>query len=260
VTRFQHNDLIHLERILCATASVRRRLVVVDAVYSMEGHIAPLPELAALARCHGAFLLADEAHAFGVLGPRGRGATEHFHLGPDDVDLRIGTLSKAIPSVGGFVAADPAVIALLRYSSAARVFSAAMTPGDVGAALAAIGILQDEPDRVARLQRRATVFRSALAACGLDTMASEAAIVPVLIGERWATLTAASRLLERGVYANAIVAPGVPPGTERLRSFVTAGHAEADLVQAAHEIAAVVLPLLGRSRASARRRASAFRT
>ena len=242
--RFQHNDLDHLEGILRRTASVRRRLVAVDAVYSMEGRIAPLPELIELVHRHGAFLLADEAHAFGVLGPRGRGAVEHFGLHPAAVDLRIGTLSKAIPAVGGFVASDPSIVAMLRYTSAGRVFSAAMTPPDVAAALAAIDILDREPERVARLQRNAALFRTALVGTGLDTMGSEAAIVPVLVGDPEATLAAALALLARGVYVNAILPPGVPAGTERLRCFVTASHHEVDLKRAADTIAEIARPLI----------------
>jgi 8-amino-7-oxononanoate synthase len=244
IQRFLHNDLDHLERILRRTVSVRRRLVVVDAVYSMEGQIAPLPDLTDLVHRHGAFLLADEAHAFGVLGRRGRGAVEHFGLDPTAIDLRIGTLSKAIPAVGGFVASDPGIVAMLRYTSAGRVFSAAMTPPDVAAALAAIDILEKEPERVARLQRNAALFRAALAGAGLDTMGSEAAIVPVWMGDREATLAAALALLARGVYVNAILAPGVLAGTERLRCFVTAAHREADLKYAADAIAEVVRPLV----------------
>src|SRR5262249_46466916 len=155
IKRFAHNDLDHLDRILCRTGSVRRRLVAVDTVYSMEGCLAPLPELLALVHRHGTFLLADEAHALGVLGPGGRGAAEHFGLDPRSIDIRIGTLSKAIPAVGGFAAVDPTIAALLRYVSPGRVFSAAMTPPDVGAALAAIEILEQEPERVARVQHNA---------------------------------------------------------------------------------------------------------
>jgi len=244
IQRFQPNDLDHLERILRRTASVRRRLVAVDAVYSMEGRIAPLPDLADLVHRHGAFVLADEAHAFGVLGQRGRGAVEHFGLDSAAIDLRIGTLSKAIPAVGGFVASDPAIVAMLRYTSAARVFSAAMTPPDAAAALAAIDILDREPERVARLQRNAALFRTALVRAGFDTMGSEAAIVPVFVGDREATLAAALALLARGVYVNAILPPGVPGGTERLRCFITAAHREADLKQAADAIADILRPLI----------------
>jgi 8-amino-7-oxononanoate synthase len=240
IRRFAHNDLDHLGYILRRTGSARRRLVAVDTVYSMEGCLAPLPELLALVHRHGAFLLADEAHAFGVLGSTGRGAAEHFGLDPTSIDIRVATLSKAIPAVGGFAAVDPSIAALLRYVSPGRVFSAAMTPPDVGAALAGIEILEQEPERVGRLQRKAALFRSALTRRGLDTFRSETAIVPIRIGDRMRTLAAAAALLERGVYVNPIIPPGVPPGTERLRCFVTAGHREADLEYAAAAIGEVL--------------------
>jgi glycine C-acetyltransferase len=238
--RFAHNDLRHLEQILDRTSSVRRRLVVVETAYSMEGHLAPLPALVEIVRRHGAYLLADEAHAFGVLGSSGRGATEHFGIDPAAIDIRIGTLSKALSAVGGFAAVDASIAIVLRYASHASIHSAAMTPPDVGAALAAVDILEREPERVARLQHNAAFFREALARRGLDTFGSESAVIPVRVGERVRTLAAASALLERGVFVNAVIPPGVQPGTERLRCFVTVGHSESDLEYAAAAIGDVL--------------------
>jgi 8-amino-7-oxononanoate synthase len=202
----------------------------------MEGDLAPLPALVDLVHRHGAFLLTDDAHAFGLVGPTGRGAAEHFGIDPESIDIRIGSLSKAIPAVGGFAAVDASIAILLRYISQGRVFSAAMTPPDAGAALAAIRILEREPERVRLLQRNAAVFRSALARRDLDTFESETAIVPVKVGDRMRTLSAASALLDRGVYVNPIIAPGVRPGSERLRCLVTIGHSEDDLEYAAAAI------------------------
>ena len=165
---------------------------------------------------------------------------EHFGIDPRTIDIRIGTLSKALPSVGGFAAVHAHVGAILRYASHARVFSAAMTPPDAAAALAGLEILAREPERVARLQQNAALFRSRLAGHGLDSFGSETAVVPVRIADRLATLAIAHALLERGVYVNPILSPGVPVGSERLRCFVTAAHAEADLLQAADTIAEVV--------------------
>jgi glycine C-acetyltransferase len=240
VKRFAHNDLGHLDRLLRRTADVRRRLVAVDAVYSMEGHLAPIVELIDLVHRHGAFLLVDEAHSIGVMGRTGRGVCEHFDLDPRAIDIRIGTLSKAIPSVGGFAAVPTSVGAILRYSSHARVFSAAMTPADAAAALAGIEILDREPERVTRLQRNAALFRARLTGHQLNTFGSESAVVPVRVGDRPATLQAAHALLERDVYVNAILSPGVPFGSERLRCFVTSGHSPSDLLLAADTIADVV--------------------
>ena len=240
IRRFAHNDLDHLDHILRSTGSVSRRLVVVDSVYSMEGHLAPLPALVDLARRHGAFLLADEAHAFGLVGPTGRGAAEHFAIDPGSIDIRIGSLSKAIPAIGGFAAVDASIAILLRYVSQGRAFSAAMTPPDAGAALEAVRILEKEPERVRLLQRNASVFRSELTRSDLDTFGSETAIVPVRVGDRMRTLTTASTLLERGVYVNPIIAPGVPSGRERLRCLVTAAHSEDDLKFAAATIGEVL--------------------
>lgn len=240
VKRFAHNDLGHLERLLRRTMDVPRRLVAVDAVYSMEGHLAPIPELLDLVHRHGAFLLADEAHSIGVVGRTGRGVCEHFDVDPRAIDIRIGSLSKAIPSIGGFAAVSATVGAILRYSSHARVFSAAMTPADAAAALAGVEILERESERVTRLQRNAAMFRARLADHGLDTFGSESAVVPVRLGDRLATLEAAHVLLQRGVYVNAILSPGVPPGSERLRCFVTSAHEPSDLRLAADTIAAVV--------------------
>jgi glycine C-acetyltransferase len=238
--RFRHNDVRHLERILRTTSSIRRRLVAVDGVYSMEGHVAPLDELVPLARAHGAFLMVDEAHAFGVLGANGRGAVEHHGVDPCRVDIRTGSLNKALPAAGGFVAADAAVILLLRYTSPGMTFSGALGAASALAAHAALDILEAEPQRVRGLQCNAEHFRRALESRGLDTMGSETPIVPVLIGDQERTLAVASALLERGVYVNAIIAPGVQRGRERLRCFVTADHCEADLDHAADTIAEVV--------------------
>jgi len=238
--RFAHNDLHHLEQILRRTSSICRRLVVVETAYSMEGHLAPLPELVEIVHRHGAFLLADEAHALGVLGSGGRGATEHFGLDPAMIDIRIGTLSKALSAVGGFAAVDASIAIVLRYASRASIHSAAMTPPDVGAALAAVDILEREPERVAKLRSNAAFFRSALARRCLDTFGSESAVIPIRVGERLRTLAAASALLERGVFVNAVIPPGVHPGTERLRCFVTVGHKESDLEYAAEAISDVL--------------------
>ncbi len=239
--RFRHNDIEHLEFVLRQTSAVRRRLVVVDGVYSMDGDVAPLPAIIDVVRRHDAFLLVDEAHSFGVMGERGRGLVEHFDLPPRAIDLRIGTLSKAIPSIGGFVAADAEIVRVLRYSAHATVFSASLPPADVAAALCALEILDREPERVARLHDNVRSFCEALSDKGMLVSPDWAsAILPIRIGTAEGTLAAAERLLELGVYVAPILAPGVARGTERLRCCLSAAHDREDLRAAAEHIAFVV--------------------
>ncbi len=235
--RFAHNNLDHLERILRRTSSVRRRLIAVDGVYSMEGTIAPVPELVRLAQGYGAFLLVDEAHAIGVLGENGRGIVSHFRLPADAIDIRIGTMSKALAASGGFAAVRSEVSALLRYGSAGRVFSAGMTPADTAAALASVEIVQQEPHHVDRLRRNVRRLRTGLAARGIEVLGDQTAIVPVPVNDQLRTLEAASTLLRLGFFVNPVIAPGVPVGTERLRCLVSALHDPSDLDAAADAIA-----------------------
>ena len=240
IKRFAHNDVGHLDAILRKTSSVARRLVAVDAAYSMDADVVPLPALVEVTKRHGAFLLVDEAHAFGVLGATGRGVTEHFGMSPAAIDVRIGTLSKAFASAGGFAAIDESLGALLRYTSHGRVFSAAVTPPDAAAALAAVRIVQREPHRVAQLRANARYFRSALRSHGLDVAGDATAIVPVCVGDRTKTLEAAVALLAAGYFVNPVIAPGVTTGDERLRCMVNASHRESDLESAAAAIAAAL--------------------
>ncbi|TMA70999.1 MAG: aminotransferase class I/II-fold pyridoxal phosphate-dependent enzyme [Deltaproteobacteria bacterium] len=233
VRRFAHNDLDHLDLVLKRTSAVRRRLVAVDGVYSMNGHICPLPEVASLTRSHGAFLFVDDAHAIGVLGAHGRGTVEHFGLDPELIDIRIGTLSKALPAVGGFALTQRDVAVLLRYTSHGALYSAAMTPPDVAVAMAAMEILGSDADLVERLRRNASFFRDALQRRGLDILGSQTAIVPIRIGDSRATLDVAAALLKRGIFVNPVIYPAVPKGAERLRCFVMASHSTADLEYAA---------------------------
>jgi glycine C-acetyltransferase len=210
----------------------------------MDGDVVPLAALVELVHRHRAFLMVDDAHAIGVLGERGRGTAEHCAVDPTAIDIRVGTLSKAIPSVGGFAIARPDVTALLRYASHGALYSAALSIADVSAATAAVRIMDDDPSPVARLKEGASLFRHRLRSAGLDVMNSESAIVPVLIRDTRATLEAASELLARGVYVNPVIYPGVPYGSERLRCFVSAAHTRADLGYAASQINDVVRRLV----------------
>jgi 8-amino-7-oxononanoate synthase len=230
--RFRHNDADALRHALEGSAHARRTLVVVEGVYSMDGDVCPFPEIVALKRRYGALLMVDEAHSFGALGARGRGVHEHFGLDAACVDLWTGSLSKAIPANGGFVAGSADLITYLQHAGAPFIFSAALCPAAAGAARAALRVLAAEPDRIERMHQRAEQLREGLRALGHDTGASTTAIVPVIVGSDVKAYTLARRLLDQGLLVTAVVHPAVARGAARLRLCATAGHREQDIVDA----------------------------
>jgi 8-amino-7-oxononanoate synthase len=232
VTIFPHNDVAAVERELRRAPAGRRTLIVVDGLYSMDGDICPLPELVDLKRRYDAFLLVDEAHALGVLGATGRGVHEHFGIEAGAVDVWTGSLSKAVPSNGGFIAGRRDLIVYLQHASAPFWFSAALGPAAAGAALEALRVARREPDRLEALRRNADTLRTGLRARGYDTGNSESAIVPVLVGEDVAAWRLARRLFDEGVLVSAVVHPAVPQGAARLRLCATAAQSSADLDEA----------------------------
>ena len=231
VTTFAHNDIAAAEDAL-RRAPAGRTLIVVDGLYSMDGDICPLPKLVELKRRYGAFLLVDEAHSLGVLGTTGRGVHEHFGIAADAVDIWTGSLSKAIPSNGGFLAGRRDVIVYLQHAAAPFWFSAALAPAAAGAALEALRVVRREPERLDALRRNAGALRAGLRARGYDTGDSASAIVPVLVGEEVAAWELARRLFDAGVLASAVVHPAVPRGAARLRLCATAAQSAADLDEA----------------------------
>lgn len=235
--RYGHNRMDELERLLASLPPGAGKLVVADAVFSMDGDILDLPSAARLCRKYGAWLMVDEAHALGVLGERGRGIEEHFGL--DAIDVKMGTLSKAIPSVGGYLAGSRELIGLFRHASRPYIFSAALPPAQAAAALAALQVLVEEPERVARLRENAARFSSALRREGFDTMRSETAIVPILCGEDELAYEMVRRCQERGLFVLPVVSPAVPQGTARLRATVTAAHSPEQIDRAVAVLAEV---------------------
>ena len=233
---YRHADLAHLEQLLGETAA-NRRLIVTETVFSMDGDIAPLPELIALAERFDAVLVLDEAHATGVLGLDGAGGLSHFGIA-DAPAVIIGTLSKALGSVGAFVAADATVVEYLLNRSRPFIFNTALPPAAVGAAHAALDIAAAEPERRQRLARLAERFRTGLNTAGYETDPSHTQIVPMLIGEPAATVAMEQRLRAAGVLAKAVRPPTVPPGTSRIRFNLSAAHEDADVE---HVLAAVPL-------------------
>jgi 8-amino-7-oxononanoate synthase len=231
---YRHNDVEHLEALL-REAEGRPALVVTDGVFSMDGDVAPIAELLEVARRHGARLMVDEAHATGAIGPGGRGAVAAAGLS-GEVDVVVGTLGKALGSYGAYVCASGETVDYLVNRARSFVFSTAPPPPTVGAAAAALGVLEAEPERVERLRANAAALREALAAEGLLAPASTTQIVPIEVGEAEPTMELTERALERGVFAQGIRPPTVPEGSSRLRFTVMATHERGDLRRAAHEV------------------------
>lgn len=226
VRRFRHNDLEDLDRRLAAERrrGVSRLLVVVDGVYSMDGDQAPLEGLLEVKRRHGAFLLVDEAHSFGAVGATGRGACEAQGVDPGEIDLITGSLSKAIPSSGGFVAGSRELQIFLQHTSSPYIFSAALTPPNAAAALEAVEILQQEPEHLVRLRENTAFLSAGLARLGLFPGPAASPVLPVRLGDEWRALRWARQLMGGNLLASAVIAPAVAPGQARLRICATASH------------------------------------
>jgi 8-amino-7-oxononanoate synthase len=235
---FKHNRLDRLEKMLERSAEDGGGvLVVVDGVFSMEGDVAPLPRIVELVKAHGARLMVDEAHAAGVLGPRGAGASELFGV-EADVDLRMGTFSKSLASCGGFIAGPHEVIDFLRIASRAFLFTASNVPAAVGAALAALRIVRSDegPELFARVLHSAAYLKQGLSDLGLkvveDPSGVTTPVVPVMVGDDWKAVLLWRALYDAGVYVNVAIHPAVPPGGALLRTSVMATHDEATLDRA----------------------------
>ena len=233
--RFKHNDLDDLQRRLEEAPASSAKLVIADSVFSMDGDIIDLPRMVELSRKHNAWLMIDEAHSIGVLGATGRGIEEHYGLG-DVIDIKMGTLSKTIPSVGGYIAGSTDLIAFLRHASRAYIFSAALPPAQAAAANAAFKIILEEPERVDKLRANATQFLTGIKQRGFDTLYSETAIVPVICGDDMLAYAMTREVQNKDVFVLPVVSPAVPPDLARLRATVTAAHEPKDIEHAMDEI------------------------
>lgn len=224
--RFAHNDLDDLQRRLQKHEGEGRSLIAVDAVFSMDGDMAPLPELAQLATRHNVWLMADDAHGFGVLGAHGAGSAEHFALDTEQLPILMGTLGKAIGSFGAFVAGSEALVETLIQFARPYIYTTALPPAVAAATLAALDLLAEESWRRDLLRDRIAQFRAGAQALGLQLMASDTAIQPLLIGDDARALAVSEALAERGCLVSAIRPPTVPAGTARLRVTLSAAHTE----------------------------------
>ncbi len=222
VVRFNHGDLAHLERKL-ASENARGAMVIVDGVFSMEGDIADLPKLAPLIQKYGAALAVDDAHSIGVLGPTGAGTADHFGI-TSEIDLIVGTFSKSLASIGGYVAGDEYVIHYLKHHARPLIFTAALPASNTAGVLAALEILRSEPERRASLWENTKHLASGLRDMGYEIGLTETPIVPVLIGPLEKTFIFWRKLFDAGVFTNPVVPPAVPPSQCRLRASVMATH------------------------------------
>ena len=229
---FDHRDADHADRLLAETATPgRRQLLITDGVFSMDGDIAPLPELVEVAERHSAIMMVDDAHASGVLGKGGAGTVDHFGL-HGRVDIQVGTLSKAIGVLGGFIAGPAHLIEWLQNRGRPYLFSTSAPPPVVAACITALDVIADEPERLERLWSNTALLKDGLHDLGFDTGASETPITPVITGDEERTQRFATRLFEEGVFCPAIVFPTVGKGLARVRTIVTADHTEDDLREA----------------------------
>ena len=231
VVRYAHNNMDDLQRHIRETENYRRRLIVSDGVFSMDGDVAPLDGLCDIAEEHGIILMVDDAHGEGVLGKGGRGIVDHFGL-HGRVHVEIGTLSKAFGVVGGLVAGRKSIVDWLRQRGRPFLFSSAMTAPDVAACIEAVNILEESDELVTRLWQNAALMRQELKHMGFDTGHSQTPIIPLMLGEAALAQAFSRRLLEHGIFAMAIGYPTVPMGKARIRVMNSAAHSQADLEQA----------------------------
>jgi 8-amino-7-oxononanoate synthase len=236
--RYNHNDMRDLERRLAELPVSAGKLIVADGLFSMEGDICDLPGMVRLASKYGAQVMLDDAHAIGVLGPGGAGTAAHFDL-TDHVDLIMGTFSKSLAAIGGFIASSERVINYLKHHSRPFIFSASAAPASVAAVLAALDIMRDEPERIERLWENARFMKQRLDALGFDTGASQSPVIPIVIGNLERCFKVWRWLHDQGIFVNPVVPPAVPPGRALVRISLTAGHTRQQLSWALDKLAEV---------------------
>lgn len=236
VERFAHNDPADLRAVADATPPASPRLLVVEGIYSMEGHIAPLPDFLSAIAGHDCFTILDDAHGFGVLGREGRGTADHFGV-TDRIDIICGSMSKSLASTGGFVAGSRASIEFMRTHGKQTLFSASISPGQAAAATAALEVLQSEPEHRARLWENTRAYKAILTGLGLDTWGSETPAIPIVIGDKQRAYAFWQALLEKGIFTVLSIAPAVPPGKDLIRTAISAGHTAAQLDRIADAMA-----------------------
>lgn len=238
IIRYNHNDAASLDEKLRTEQTAGRKLVVTDGVFSMDGDIVPLPDIVEVAQKHGAITMVDDAHGEGVVGEHGRGIVSHFHL-EGQVDVEVGTLSKAFGVMGGFVSGSKELIEWLKQRGRPFLFSSALTPADVAAGIAGVEILSQSDELVQKLWANGRYFKAKMQELGFDTGKSETPITPVMIGDAVKAKELSKGLFEEGVFAMAIAYPTVAQGKARIRVMISAAHEQADLDFALEKFAKV---------------------
>lgn len=223
IVRYKHNDMSDLERVISRIPLHAGKLIVSDGVFSTSGEIVNLPDLVTIAKKYNARILIDDAHAVGVIGKGGRGTASHFKL-EHAVDMTMGTFSKTFASLGGFVVGEERVINYIKHQSPALIFSASPTPASVAAALAALDILEKEPERIQRLLKNADMMRAGFKKLGFKVIEGQSAVVPVIVGDDMIAFRFWRALFDAGVFVNAFISPGVPPGMQMMRTSYMATH------------------------------------
>ncbi len=236
--KYQHNDMESLEERLCSVSSDRSSMIVVDGVFSMEGDFADLPGIVALKRRFGSRLMVDDAHGVGVMGEHGRGTAEHFGV-EDEADLVMGTFSKALAGVGGFVVGDAKIIDYIKHKARTMIFSAAAPPASVASVLKALEIIEREPERRARLWETTRYMMREFKTLGFDIGDSASPVIPLIVGDDHVAFEITMRLQENGVFVNPVVAPAVPPGRAMIRTSYMATHTRDQLDRALEAFAQV---------------------
>lgn len=227
IERFRHNDLEHLERVLKSIPESAGALIVVDGMFSMEGDLAPIPEMAKIAKKYGVRFMVDDAHGMGVLGG-GHGTVAHFGA-TKDVDLIMSTFSKSFASLGGFIAGDEDIIHYIKHTARALIFSASIPPANAAAALAALQVMRDEPERSQRVCNIAEKMRKGFTALGFNIGNSVTPVIPIIIGDDEKTFLTWKKLFDKGVFVNPVISPAVTPGHQLLRTSYMATHTDAQM-------------------------------
>jgi 8-amino-7-oxononanoate synthase len=239
VVRYNHGDMEDLETKIASADPKKGKIIITDGVFSMSGDIANLPEIVRIAKTHGARVMVDDAHGFGVMGPTGRGTAEHFGL-EKEVDIIMGTFSKSLASLGGYIAAEADVVDYIRHNSRPYIFSAAIPAANVAAARAALRILKNEPERVHALNDIADYMRAGLKAGGLEIKESRTPIIPIYTYTPLRTMYACNMLFENGVYVNPVLPPATPIGECLIRTSYTATHTKEQMDIAMKKIIAIL--------------------